>query len=606
MHLTTATTAPTTVPHRENHQNHLLDLLNQHTTTAAHLKQIHAQILRTTPTNHHHLHGRLLLRYASSPDTGINYAIRLLELVPSPNTFLLNATIRGCSLSRAFKDRALSVYCHYYSRVLRPTPDKHTLASVLKACAYLFDHFGGKMIHGHVFKFGLSGDVYVNNSLVHFYASCGELGCARKVFDEMPLRSVVSWNVMIDGLVRLGEFEAALRMFRAMLEEGFVPDGYTLTSVVSGCAGLGALSSGLWVHAYVLKGCDRDVGGGDVLLSNALVEMYCKCGMVDLGKQVFDGMSKRDVNSWNSMILGLAAHGLYESALEHFDEMTRVEGLRPNSITFVGILSACNHGGMVELGREYFNKMVNDYSIEPRLEHYGCLVDLLARAGLVYEAMDLVSSMPMKPDIVIWRSLLDACCKQNLGLELSEEVATKILESEEDMSSGVYVLLSRVYASAARWNDVGLIRQMMSNKGIKKEPGCTSLDINGEHHEFFAGDTTHPETEDIYRVLEMINERLDSAGYKPDLSQAPLVQDEDENQKKDALRLHSERLAIAYGLLHLEDGIPIRIFKNLRVCGDCHEVTKLISKLLNVEIIVRDRTRFHYFRDGTCSCSDYW
>ncbi|KAJ8424833.1 hypothetical protein Cgig2_013028 [Carnegiea gigantea] len=239
------------------------------------------------------------------------------------------------------------------------------------------------------------------------------------------------------------------------------------------------------------------------------------------------------------------------------------------------------------------------WSIEPQLEHYGCLVDLLARAGLVEEALDLVATMPMKPDVVIWGSLLDACCKKNAGIELAEEVAKMILESEGDTSSGVYVLLSRVYASAARWDHVGLMRKLMTDKGIMKEPGCSSLEVDGINHEFFAGDISHPETKDIYCVLDSINESLSSAGYTPDLLQAPLV---DGN----ALRLHSERLAIAFGLLHSKRGMPIRVFKNLRVCNDCHEFTKLISKIFNVEIIVRDRTRFHHFKHGCGSCSDYW
>lgn len=485
-------------------------------------------------------------------------------------------------------------------------PDKHTFPFVLKACAYLFDEFGGKQAHAHVLKLGFGKDVYINNSLIHFYASCGLLDCARRVFDEMPERSVVSWNVMIDALVQLGEFDVALGLFRQM-QETFEPDGYTLQSIISACASLGALSLGMWAYAYILRVCHNNLGS-DILLNNSLVEMYCKCGMLDLAKQVFDRMVKRDVNSWNSMILGFAMHGKAELALEHFDEMTKVERLRPNSITFVGILSAFNHGGMVEMGRKYFDKMVKDYSIEPQLEHYGCLVDLLARSGLVAEALDLVSEMPMKPDVVIWRSLLDACCKKNAGIELSEEVAKMILESEghTTTSSGVYVLLSKVYASAARWDDVGLIRKLMTDKGIMKEPGCSSLEINGVNHEFFAGDTSHPHTKDIYRVLGSINERLRSVGYRPDLSQAALVDDEDEGGKENALRLHSERLAIAFGLLHVKPGIPIRVFKNLRVCNDCHEVTKLISKIFGVEIIVRDRARFHHFKDGCCSCSDYW
>jgi pentatricopeptide repeat protein len=260
---------------------------------------------------------------------------------------------------------------------------------------------------------------------------------------------------------------------------------------------------------------------------------------------------------------------------------------------------------MVNEGRKYFDMMVNEYKIEPQLEHYGCLVDILARAGLIDEALELVSSMPMKPDVVIWRSLLDSCCKKNASVELSENIARQILESEEADSSGVYVLLSRVYASASRWNDVGLVRKLMTNNGILKEPGCSLIEVDGVTHEFFAGDTSHPQTKEIYQVLNVVEERIDSTGYKPDYSQAPMV-DELNTSKRDSLRLHSERLAIALGLLNLKPGMPIRIFKNLRVCDDCHKVTGLISEIFNVEIIVRDRVRFHHFKDGSCSCMDYW
>jgi len=256
--------------------------------------------------------------------------------------------------------------------------------------------------------------------------------------------------------------------------------------------------------------------------------------------------------------------------------------------------------------------MVRDYCIEPALEHYGCIVDLIARAGYITEAIDMVMSMPMKPDAVIWRSLLDACCKKGASVELSEEIARNIIGTKEDNESsngncsGAYVLLSRVYASASRWNDVGIVRKLMSEHGIRKEPGCSSIEINGISHEFFAGDTSHPQTKQIYQQLKVIDDRLRSIGYLPDRSQAPLVDATNDGSKEYSLRLHSERLAIAFGLINLPPQTPIRIFKNLRVCNDCHEVTKLISKVFNTEIIVRDRVRFHHFKDGSCSCLDYW
>lgn len=285
--------------------------------------------------------------------------------------------------------------------------------------------------------------------------------------------------------------------------------------------------------------------------------------------------------------------------------MVKVEKIVPISITFVGVLSACNHRGMVNEGLMYFDMMTKEYNVEPRLEHYGCLVDLFARAGRIQEALNLVSEMPIKPDAVIWRSLLDACCKQDASVELGEEMAKQIFEIEGSVCSGAYVLLSKLYASASRWNEVGLLRKLMSDKGVTKKPGCSLIEIDGVAHEFFAGDTTHPKSEDIYKFLNEIDEKLESMGYLPDYSGAHLV-DETIDGKKSTLRLHSERLAIAFGLLNSRPGMPIRVFKNLRVCSDCHKVTKLISSIYNVEIIVRDRARFHHFKDGTCSCMDYW
>lgn len=452
-------------------------------------------------------------------------------------------------------------------------------------------------------KLGLEKDTYINNSLVHFYASCGHLGFAERVFERMSVQSLVSWNVMIDGYVQFGEFVTALLMF-VQLQRLFEPDGFTMQSVICACTGLGMLYLGMWAHLYLLRKCELNVKN-DVLVINSVLDMYCKCGALDMACQVFNSMSKRDVTSWNLMILGFALHGRVKEALETFENLRRVVNLKPNSITFVGVLSACKHGGMVSEGRRYFDLMRKEYRIEPTVEHYGCVVDLLARAGLLDEALDLVSSMPMKPDVVVWRSLLDACSKQNVNVEFSEEVAQRILETEGGVCSGVYVLLSRVYASANRWNDVGVVRRLMSEKGIVKEPGFSVIDVDGETHEFVAGDTSHPCTKEIYQSLSNIEERLQSVGYVPDLSQAPLV-DEHSGEKQQSLSLHSERLAIAFGLLKSRPGVPIRIFKNLRVCNDCHSVTKLISSVFAVEIIVRDRARFHHFKDGSCSCMDYW
>ncbi|CBI32034.3 unnamed protein product, partial [Vitis vinifera] len=569
------------------HHRRLLLFLNS-CTCISQLKQLHAQTIRTTSSHHPNtffLYSRIL-HFSSLHD--LRYAFRVFHQIENPNSFMWNALIRACARSTDRKQHAIALY-HRMLEQGSVMQDKHTFPFVLKACAYLFALSEGEQIHAQILKLGFDSDVYINNSLVHFYATCDRLDFAKGVFDRMSERSLVSWNVVIDAFVRFGEFDAALNLFGEM-QKFFEPDGYTIQSIANACAGMGSLSLGIV---------------NDVLLNTSLVDMYCKCGSLELALQLFHRMPKRDVTSWNSMILGFSTHGEVAAALEYFGCMVRTEKLMPNAITFVGVLSACNHGGLVSEGRRYFDVMVTEYKIKPELEHYGCLVDLLARAGLIDEALDVVSNMPMRPDLVIWRSLLDACCKQNAGVELSEEMARRVLEAEGGVCSGVYVLLSRVYASASRWNDVGMVRKLMTDKGVVKEPGCSSIEIDGVAHEFFAGDTSHPQTEEIYSALDVIEERVERVGYSPDSSQAPMV-DETIDGKQYSLRLHSERLAIAFGLLKTKPGMPIRIFKNLRVCNNCHQVTKLISRVFNREIIVRDRIRFHHFKDGACSCMDYW
>ncbi|KAF1002521.1 pentatricopeptide repeat-containing protein At1g59720, chloroplastic/mitochondrial-like [Apium graveolens] len=592
-------------PLHKHHKHHayLLNLLAK-STSLSQLKQIQAHTLRTTCPN---FPDTLFLNtriFHVSSLHDLDYTFHLFSQFQNPNSFVWNTLIRACANNEGKKEEVFGLYKSMLcdGSVM---PDKYTFPIVLKACAYLFSIFEGRQLHCHVWKLGFGLDGYVNNSLIHFYGSCGCLDEAQSVFREMRERSVVSWNVIIDVLVRMGGFDEAVKLFREM-KMVFEPDGYGMQSMISACAGLKSLALGMWCHCYVLRKFSSEVGES-ILLNNALVDMYCKCGAVDIATQVFERMKKRDIHSWNSMILGFAMHGKAEAALECFDCLVEEEELVPNSITFTGVLAACNHRGLVVEGRRYFDIMVNEYNIQPVLEHYGSLVDLLGRAGHIDEALDIIANMPMKPDVVIWRSILDACSKKNGGLELSEEVARQIFESERVDCSGAYVLLSRVYAVANRWNEVGLIRNWMTNKGVKKEPGCSSIEMYGISHEFFAGDTSHSSTKEIYKLLDVIDKRLETIGYVPDVSQAPMIDEEElVDGKRHSLRLHSERLAIAYGLLNLPPGVPIRVFKNLRVCNDCHNVTKLISKIYNVDIIVRDRTRFHHFRNGSCSCMDYW
>ncbi|KAF2307912.1 hypothetical protein GH714_033323 [Hevea brasiliensis] len=327
---------------------------------------------------------------------------------------------------------------------------------------------------------------------------------------------------------------------------GIEPDEVSLVGVISACAMAGALDIGKWIHAYINK---RKIDI-DLELNTALVNMYAKCGCIEKAKEIFDEMPVKDSKAWSSMIVGLAIHGLAEDALEVFSRMEEAKA-KPNHVTFIGILSACARGGLVSEGKRHWSRML-ELGIEPSMEHYGCMVDLLCRGGLVDEAYNFALSTP----------------------------------------------------SPNPWEKMSHVRKKMKEKGIKAVPGCTSIEIDGFLHEFVMGDWSHPEAEEIKRTLKDVSVRIHSTGYEPCVSS--VLHNVDDEEKENSVSEHSERLAIAYGLLKTKAPAAIRIVKNLTVCWDCHEVTKIISKVYNREIIVRDRVRFHKFVNGTCSCRDYW
>lgn len=338
-----------------------------------------------------------------------------------------------------------------------------------------------------------------------------------------------------------------------------------------------------------------------VNIGAAMVDMYAKCGCVAVAREVFDGMPRTDVFAWNAMICGLAAHGLGQDAVELFERFL-AEGLSPTNITFVGVLNACSRSGLVAQGRRYFESMAEKYSVEPEMEHYGCMVDLLGRAGLVPEAIELIEGMPITPDPVLWGTILSACKKHGL-VDLGIKVGNKLIELEP-AHDGHYVLLASIYAKAKKWDEVREVRKLMSSRGTSKSAGWSLMEAQGNVHKFLVGDMDHKDSVRIYNMLDMINRRLADAGYVPDVSS--VLHDIGDEEKVHAIKVHSERLAIAYGFIVTEVGNPIRIVKNLQVCGDCHEFSKMVTKVFNREIIVRDGSRFHHMKEGKCSCLDYW
>ncbi|XP_008779860.3 pentatricopeptide repeat-containing protein At1g08070, chloroplastic-like [Phoenix dactylifera] len=474
-----------------------------------------------------------------------------------------------------------------------PERDLFSWASLING----YSKCGETTIAREIFEQMPEKNVVSCNAMIDGYMKNGDFESARELFDRMPMKNVITWNTMITGFDKNGRFKEALSVYERVLAAGLVPNMVTLVSVLSAVSGLALLERGRSVHSYIRQNGFRVDG----VLGTCLIDMYSKCGSIESALSVFEEIHRRKLGHWTAMIMGLGMHGMANDAIQLFMEMQRV-GIRPHSIAFVGVLSACSHAGMVDEGRQYFDLMSKEYGIKPTVEHYGSLVDLLCRVGRLKEARDVIDQMPMRPNEIIWMNLLSGCRKYG-KVELGEFAAKRAIELAPE-ASGCYVLLSNIYASAGLWDSVSKMRGLMKERGVRKDPGSSMVEHGGVVHEFAVGDTSHPQTEAIYNKLNEMGKRLKCAGYIPDTSQVLLCIEE--RDKEAELALHSERLAIAFGLINAEQGSPIRVVKNLRVCNDCHNVTKLLSGFYEREIIVRDNSRFHHFKKGTCSCMDYW
>ncbi|KAK4345337.1 hypothetical protein RND71_035513 [Anisodus tanguticus] len=578
------------------------------------LKQVHAQMITTGLILHTYPLSRILISSSTIAST-ISYALSTFNQVTNPTIFLFN-TLISSSLARK-KDDQTHFALALYTRILTQTtriPNSYTYPSLFKACSSQPWLQHGRALHTHVLKFlEPPYDHFVQASLLNFYSKCGELGVSRFLFDQITKPDLASWNSILAAYAHNTsvEYEAspdnaydstnlsleALLLFSQMQKSLTRPNEVSVVALISSCADVGALSQGLWAHSYVLSNglkLNRFIG-------TALIAMYAYCGRLDFARQVFDRMLERDTYCYNAMIRGLAVHGLGLEALDLFKKMD-LEGLVPDDVTMLVIMCACSNVGLVDQGCKFFESMKEDYGIEPKLEHYGTLVDLFGRAGRVKEAEEIVQTIPMKPNAVLWRSLLGAA-RVHGNLEVGESALKQLIQLEPE-TSGNYVLLSNMYASLNRWDDVKNVRKLMKDEGIDKAPGNSIVDIDGVMHEFLIGDKTHPQAKLIYLKLDEMHRRLQEHGHKSGTRE--VLFDIEEEEKEDALSYHSERLAIAYALIASDSGTPIRIIKNLRVCNDCHTATKLISRIYDREVIVRDRSRFHHFRNGTCSCLDYW
>jgi pentatricopeptide repeat protein len=552
-------------------------------------------------------------------------ARRLFDRMPARNFISWTAMISAYAQQGQFK-QAFEFFCEMQRAGMKS--DQFTFGSILSACAGLQALEEGKQVHTGIIKSGFESDVFVGSAIVDMYAKCrgmddahklfdkmstqdvyawtaliagytrcGRMEFARQLFDKIPEQNVVPWNAMISGYVQYGFGEEGLKLFSQMHQGGLKQDSWTFSSVLSACASLAALGYGKHIHSQIIKnGFESSMS-----VNNALVTMYFKCGTIDNAHQIFNKMSDKNAISFNAMIVGYAQHGCGKEVLQLFEQMVEA-GNNPDHITFIGVLSACSHAGLVDEGFLYFDAMSQDHGITPTMDHYACMIDLLGRAGRLNKAEDFINCMPFEPDARVWGALLGACCIHG-NIALGKQAAEYLIQFEPQ-NDGTYILLSNIYASAGMWDDVAMVRKAMEDMGLKKKAACSWIEINNRVHTFMVKDNSHLQTAEIYATLKGLDTHMKEKGYFPDTKL--VLHDVSVEDKEQILLHHSEKLAIAFGLISTPAGTLIRIMKNLRMCRDCHIATKFICKIVGREIIVRDANRFHHFKDGLCSCGDYW
>ncbi|KAM1189764.1 hypothetical protein ACFX2J_025404 [Malus domestica] len=521
-------------------------------------------------------------------------AQKVFDEMPERNVATWNAMVTGLTQFE-FNEEGLSLFSEMHEFGF--LPDEYTLGSVLRGCAGLRTLCAGRQVHAYVMKCGFEFNLVVGSSLAHMYMKSGSLVEGEKVITSMPIRSVVAWNTIIAGKAQNGHLEGVLDQYNLMKIAGFRPDKVTFVSVISSCAELATLGQGQQIHAEAIKAGASTV----VAVISSLISMYSRCGCLDDSLKAFMESECGDAVMWSSMISAYGFHGRGENAIKLFEEMKQEE-LETNDVTFLSLLYVCSHCGLKDKGLELFNSMVEKYGLHPKLEHYTCVVDLLGRSGCLEEAEAMIRSMPVKADAIIWKTLLSAC-KIHKNADMARRIAEEVIR-QDPQDSASYVLLSNIHALARRWHDVSEMRKTMRDRKVKKEPGISWLEIKNQIHQFCIGDKSHPQSREIDLYLKELTSELKLHGYVPDIGS--VLHDMDNEEKEYNLAHHSEKLAIAFALMNTPEGAPVRVMKNLRVCTDCHVAIKYISLIKNREIIVRDASRFHHFKDGKCSCGDYW
>ncbi|CAN4128362.1 unnamed protein product [Withania somnifera] len=574
-----------------NHYTYSILLSACGTSTAVQLgKQLHAQIVKMKFLSLTAVTNSALTMYIKF--RMIEEAENLFHGLANKNHISWTALISGLYHLKVFY-KAMTQFC--LMRKNNTEPNEYTFSVALSCAASSGYHNYGCALHAQVIKHGMISTVFVGTAIIQMYSKCAELGNARKLLKEMGhIASCATWNAVIAGLVQNGEVASGLEVFLNMLTNDIACDEYTFSVTLKACSLLPSFAVCRQVHSWVVKG----MFGTNLHVASSLIEAYAQCGNLEDAEKVFCLTSTPDEVIFNAMIKAYSQYGNPMKAIFFFKKMVE-KGILPTSVTFIAVISACSHCGLVQQGKELFESMTRDYGIPPEENHYSSMVDLLSRSGQLENALKFINKLPIEPNAPIWRPFL-AGCKYYGCLKMAEMAASKILKHDPGDAS-VYVILSNMYAEAGKASDALQQRELMKSKSVQKEAGCSWLEVNAKIHKFFSGDRRHIDTPKLYRRLENLMQKIRSDSYDlakttPELGKVT----------KERCLFHSERLAVSFGLLNLPKGTTIRVFKNIRICLDCHTIMKHISKITNREIIIRDNYRFHHFKQGCCSCGDFW
>ncbi|KAL9174079.1 hypothetical protein ABFS82_02G029100 [Erythranthe guttata] len=521
----------------------------------------------------------------------LKIARKLFDNMPERNVVSWNAIISGYS-ENEFGEEALSMFNEMRRKGF--SGDIFTLTSLLSSP----DLRVGSAIHGLLIGTGYENDALVKTALMELYINCDFVDDAYSIFKEIDRKDLVAWTLMLRGFSKSGNWRRTIEHFNNMMgEDGIKLDSVSLITILSGCSFSGALQQGRRVHALVIKTGFQ----ADIFTGSALIDMYANCASMEDAKTCFERMEEKDVACWNTLISGYGMIGCGNEAIELFSQMKN-SGLVPDESTFVSVLCSCSNTGLVDLGLQIFDRMQKLWNIIPSSKHYACVIDLLGRSGRVNEAYSLMKRMHLQPGVEILSSLLTAC-RIYKNLEVGIEISRKLFELKPN-DAGYYVLLSNMYALAGDWDCARTSRTYLKSNNLKKNPGVSSIEISGEIFTFMASQKDHLFYMEINEFLKDLIFKIKSEGYEVDTDSVFL--DVSNDVKKDILFHHSEKLAIAFGLMRTKPGTVIRVTKNLRICKDCHSACKFVSKVYARVLVIKDANRFHVFRDGVCSCRDWW